>query len=338
VPRVLTLTLNPAIDMRMRFGRLQPEGLNRAQEVQLEPSGKGINVARALARQGVDVTAIALLGGPFGAMLEAQLLEQSISGQSISGQSISGQSISGQSISSQSTLRLLRVPIAGKTRCNVKVLDLEHSAVTELNAPGPAVSQAELENLMRTVKLEVRTGDLVVLSGSLPTGVPLETYAKLIRECSNLGAKTYLDADGAALQFGLEAKPFLIKPNRLEAETLLELKIDSRAAALEAASRFQALGAEQVVLSLGADGALFVSGSETIFTQPPTVKVHSTVGSGDAMLSGVVAAQTTGLSWTETARYATAVAAARVASSSLEFPAAHEIAALLGQVQCSAVT
>ena len=319
MPRVLTVTLNPAIDMRMRFPQVRLEGLNRAQNVQLEPSGKGINVARALARQGFDVTAVALLGGSFGAMLESQLLEQSISSQSISEQTGRG-------------LHLLRVPIAGETRCNVKVLDLERSAVTELNAPGPAVSAAELEALHQTLRREVKAGDLVVLSGSLPAGVPVETYANLIRELSSLGVRTYFDADGAALQAGLEAKPFLVKPNRIEAETLLNVQIESRADALEAARKFQRLGAQQVVLSLGSGGALFVC-TEAVFAQPPAVQVQSTVGSGDALLSGLVAAQLRGFSWPETARYATAVAAARVASSGFEFPAPHEIAALLERVQ-----
>lgn len=180
-------------------------------------------------------------------------------------------------------------------------------------------------------------GDLVVVSGSLPAGVPVEAYANLLRELSGLGVKTYFDADGAALQAGLEAKPFLIKPNRLEAETLLNVRIESRTDALEATRKFQTLGAQQVVLSLGAEGALFVSSTEAVFAQSPAVQVHSTVGSGDALLSGVVAAQLHGLSWLEMARYATAVAAARVASSSLEFPAPHEIAALLERVQVSPI-
>jgi 1-phosphofructokinase len=314
MPRVLTVTLNPAIDMRMRFSQVHLETLNRAQDVQLEPSGKGINVARALARQGFEVTALALLGGSFGAMLEQSLSNQSVLG-----------------------LRLLRVPIAGETRCNVKVLDLERSAVTELNAPGPQVSESEFESLRQTLRREVNAGDLVVLSGSLPAGVPVETYANLISELSSLGAKTYFDADGAALQAGLEAQPFLIKPNRLEAEALLQMQIESRDDALEAARRFQVLGAQQVVLSLGADGALFVSRDQTVFAQPPTVQVHSTVGSGDALLSGVIAAQLQNLSWIETARYATAVAAARVASIGLEFPNPAEIAAMLERVQASPV-
>jgi 1-phosphofructokinase len=298
----------------MRFSHVHLETLNRAQNVQLEPSGKGINVARALAQQGFEVTAIALLGGSFGTMLEQSLSNQPERG-----------------------LRLLRVPITGETRCNVKVLDFERSAVTELNAPGPQVSTSELEELQRTLRQEVQSGDLVVLSGSLPAGVPVGTYANLIRELTRLGAKTYFDADGAALQAGLEAQPFLIKPNRLEAETLLQMQIESPTDALEAARRFQTLGAWQVVLSLGADGALFVSSDEAVFAQPPAVQVHSTVGSGDALLSGVVAAQLQGLSWLETARYATAVAAARVTSVSLEFPNPAEIMALLERVQVSPI-
>jgi 1-phosphofructokinase len=91
------------------------------------------------------------------------------------------------------------------------------------------------------------------------------------------------------------------------------------------------------VLSCGENGAVFVSSTEAVFAQPPAIQVHSTVGSGDALLSGVVVAQLQGLSWLETARYATALAAARVASINLEFPAPHEIAALLERVQVSPV-
>jgi 1-phosphofructokinase len=323
VPRVLTVTLNPAIDMRMRFAQVQLEVLNRAQAVELEPSGKGINVARALTRQGFAVTAVAMLGGPFGAMLEALLepeLEQLPAQESTRG------------------MRLLRIPITGETRCNIKVLDLQRSAISELNAPGPKVNETELEDLRQTLRREVNAGDLVVLSGSLPTGLPVETYANLIRELSSLGAKTYFDADGAAFKAGLAAKPFLIKPNRFEAETLLGIKIQSRPDALAAARRLQSLGAQQVVLSLGADGALFASSDESIFAQPPGIQVHNTVGSGDALLSGVIGARLRNLSWSETARYASAVAAARVASISLEFPSGAEIQNLLGYVQIDSVT
>jgi 1-phosphofructokinase len=323
VPRVLTVTLNPAIDMRMRFAQVQLEVLNRAQTVELEPSGKGINVARALARQGFAVTAVAMLGGPFGAMLE-QLLEPELE--------------PGFAPESTRGLRLLRIPITGETRCNIKVLDLQRSAISELNAPGPKVNETELEELRQMLRHEVNAGDLVVLSGSLPTGLPVETHANLIRELSSLGAKTYFDADGAAFQAGLAAKPFLIKPNRLEAETLLGIKIQSPPDALAAARRLQSLGAQHVVLSLGADGALFASSDESVFARPPSVQIHNTVGSGDALLSGVVAARLQNLSWSETARYASAVAAARVASSSLEFPSTAEIQNLLGYVQINSIT
>jgi 1-phosphofructokinase len=310
MPRLLTVTLNPAIDLRLRFETIQPGGLNRARDVALEPSGKGINVARALARQGLEVTALALLGGPFGTLLE-------------------------ESLRSSDGLHLVRVPIAGETRCNVKALDQSRSAVTELNAPGPTIRPAELEMLRETLRSEVRAGDLVVLSGSLPVGVPADTYASLLRDLSSLGAETFLDADGEALRAGLAMAPFVIKPNRLEAQTLLGLPIVSRQDALEAARRFLALGARHVVLSLGADGAMFATKTETVFAKPPAVPVHSTVGSGDALLSGVVAARTRNLTWTETARYATAVAAARVTAEHLEFPDPVEIQALLGRVEIS---
>jgi 1-phosphofructokinase len=331
---VLTVTLNPAIDMRMRFAQVQPEHLNRAQDVQLEPSGKGINVARALHRQGFDVTALALLGGPFGAMLEQMVLEAARLEQDRIKALLERHASIRPMISG---LRLLRVSIAGETRCNVKALNLERAAVTELNAPGPKVSESELQALRHSLQHELKAGDLVVFSGSLPTGVPATTYADLMGQVSGLGGLNFFDADGAALKAGLKAKPFLIKPNRVEAESLLNMTIQSPAEMLEAARRFQALGAQHVVLSLGAEGALFAAPEQTVFAQPPLVNVHSTVGSGDALLSGLIAAKLQNLPWPEAARYATAVAAARVASESLEFPSESEIQTLLDQVQVRTV-
>jgi 1-phosphofructokinase len=306
-PSIITVTLNPALDMTMRFQHPQLGELNRAQSVSFEPSGKGVNVSRALQAQGVVAKTILPLGGSFGVMIQDAL--------------------------EAAHLPLLPVQIAGQTRCNVKVMDSDLGTSTELNAPGPRIAPDELEALKVILRAEIAANDLVVLSGSLPGGLPSSVYADLTHEVQALGARAILDADRDALRDALPARPYLVKPNRREAEALLEIAIDSNARALEAARRIQAMGVDHVALSLGADGAIFVSPTEAYLVVPPRVRARGTVGSGDALLSGVVAALAWGWSWSEAARYATAVAVARTAMDGIEFPDRAEIEQHLERVQ-----
>jgi 1-phosphofructokinase family hexose kinase len=306
-PSVITVTLNPALDMTMRFHGPRLGELNRAERVLLEPSGKGVNVSRALQAQGVLAQTILPMGGPFGVMIQDAL--------------------------EAAHLPLLSVPIAGQTRCNVKVIDSDTGTSTEFNAPGPSITPDELEALKVILRATIAEEDLVVFSGSLPTGSPSSVYADLIGEVHAMGARAILDADRDALRDALPAHPYLVKPNRREAEELLEITIDTVDRALDAARRIQTRGAEHVVLSLGANGAIFLARSEAHLVLPPQLRPRGTVGSGDALLSGVVAALVRGWSWVEAARYATAVAAARTAMDGIDFPDRPEIEGYLERVQ-----
>ena len=304
--RVITVTLNPALDMKSHVATPTLAELNRARFVQLESSGKGINVARALQCQGVPVKAVAFLGGHFGAILEDGLRLPD--------------------------LELIRVPIQGETRCNVKVIDTETGTTTEFNAPGPHIQPHELEALEAVLSSETHAGDLIVFSGSLPANLPSDTYARLIELVQALGANAVLDADGPALRHALEARPYLVKPNRLEAEVLLGQTIHSVQDATKAAHQIQTLGAACVVLSLGAEGAVFAADGEQCFAQPPALRPRATVGCGDALLAGTLIARSRGDSWAQTARFATATAAARAINQTADFPEPHEVHALLSDV------
>ena len=302
---IFTLTLNPVLDMKMWYNHPRLGELNRAERVQLEPSGKGINVARALLRQGVLATAIAPIGGEFGRIMEERL--------------------------APSGLQLLWLRIAGATRCNVKVID-EQGELTEFNAPGPTLSAEELSAL--ELLLQERTsGDWVVLSGSLAPGVDAGWYGRMTELLQAKGAQVFMDASGAALQQAALAKPFLLKPNRVEAEELLGRKIVNPSEAIEATRQIQAMGIPYVVLTLGAEGAVFCSPQECIAARPPKLKPFSTTGCGDALLSGVMVSLLREYSWLQTARYATAVAAARAQTHSGEFPNQEEIEQCLKGVE-----
>ncbi|HEU4742956.1 MAG TPA: 1-phosphofructokinase [Meiothermus sp.] len=299
-----TLTLNPALDLRMRLAHPRLGELNRAQSVALEPSGKGLNVARALARQHFPVRAVLPLGGLFG-----QVVEQLALG-----------------------IELAAVPIAGATRCNVKVADTSSGSVTEFNAPGPTLQPTEWEAVQKSLFAPLRPGDAVVLAGSLPPGLQSDTYAELTTQLVTRGARVFLDTEGESLRIGLEARPHLIKPNREEAEHLLGTPIQATREALEAARALQAKGAERVVLSLGAEGAVFVGPEGAVLAAPPQIQPYSTVGCGDALLAGAVAGLTQGLTWAEVARQATAWAVARALVRGSEFPTLQEVQGVIGDV------
>ncbi|ADD28030.1 1-phosphofructokinase family hexose kinase [Meiothermus ruber] len=305
---VITLTLNPALDVKMRFSAPRLGALNRAQRMDVEPSGKGINVARALARLGIRVRAVAPLGGSFGLAIEQLVL-------------------------AETGLELIGVQITESTRCNLKVIDANSSEVTEFNAPGPALTREEWKRIEAALFEPLEEGDQVVLAGSLPAGASSTVYASLVQKTHEIGASALLDTAGAALREALPARPFLVKPNRLEAEELLGLPIRDRKDAIWAAQRIQALGAQHVVLSLGGDGAVFLSPKEGVWAHPPRVQVKSTVGCGDALLAGVVAGILHQRPWPDGARFATALAAARAGGEGVEFPDLNRVKALIGEVR-----
>lgn len=305
LPRVVTLTLNPALDLHEEVAEPRLHALNRASRGTFEPSGKGINVARALHELGLEVTAVAPLGGPLGRLIREALEAQGLS--------------------------LRACAVAGETRLNVKIAD-RAGRTTEFNLPGSALSGEEQRRVWDALRSEARPGSWVVLAGSLPPGVPATLYGDWTRALQAQGATVLLDAGGEALRGALASGPFLIKPNREEAQAALGSPIRTRQDALDAARRLRELGARQVALSLGAQGALLL-GEEAVFATPPEVVVRSTVGCGDALLAGLIASLRWGRGWQGAARFATAYAAARAQHGGPAFGAAGRAQPLLDAVQ-----
>lgn len=293
-----TLTPNPALDMRMHFVQPRLGELNRAESVILEPSGKGLNVARVLAQQGQAVRAILPIGGPFAPLMEAVT----------------------------EAVELVKVPISGATRCNVKVIDQEGD-LSEFNAPGPTLSAEEWERVEAALLDGVAPGDAVVLSGSLPRGLKAESYIRLMQTLKQRGARLCLDAEGEPLRLGLNTQPFLVKPNRKEAQEILGQPIDTVEQAAQAAQTLREMGAELVVLSLGAKGAIFL-GESCVYAIPPSIRPLTTTGCGDSLLAGTLAGLAQNLSWPQIARQATALAVARALAQSPVFPTPDDLKAI----------
>lgn len=283
--RVVTVTLNPAIDQTISIPNFTAGVVNRVESSQVDPGGKGINVASFLADFGQPVTVTGFLGAGNDDIFRRLFQRKSIED------------------------RCVRIP--GQTRVGVKISDALLHQTTDINFPGEMPRPQDIEALFSILAELSTDNEWFVLSGSLPRGVPAGMYGDLIRTLK--GKKVVLDTSGEALRLALPAGPWLIKPNRDELSEYAHKPLDSPAAILEQArdvmSRYNI---HNVVISMGEKGAIFVEPDQAIWAAPPAVEVKSTVGAGDAMVAGMVAGKIRGLSLAECARLATAFSVAAI--------------------------
>jgi len=263
---ILTVTLNPSLDEWMRLDSLRVGALNRASAVTRYPGGKGINVARVVRELGGRTRALAFAGGEDGAILEGLV--------------------------SRLGIPHTFMPLVGSTRNNYKIRTAQPLGLTEINTTGPRVSASDLRRMTQRLLARTPAPACVVLSGSLPPGAPASVYRRWIAALKRRRIPAVLDTSGAALREGLAAAPWLIKPNRQEAEELLRCRLGDVEHIARAARRLLARGPEVVIISLGADGALLACaaspGPGTWLASPPLVLADSAVGAGDALVGGFV--------------------------------------------------
>ena len=218
----------------------------------------------------------------------------------------------------------------GSVRVNTKVVSLDGSGVTELNESGPAMTAEALAEFFALAREKAAGSDAVVITGSLPPGCPAGTYRELIRTLQ--GTRCILDVGGAELVLGVEARPFLVKPNHHELAAALRTELRSMADIRRGAEARIAAGAENVVVSMGRDGAMYV-GSEGAFYAPEIpVEVHSTVGAGDALVGGLLYGLTTGGTLREAFRCGVAAGTASVMTDGTQLIIPEDFRRLLGRV------
>lgn len=286
---IYTVTLNPALDKTATVENLRLDSVNRISELRVDPGGKGINVSKVVRELGAKTVAIALLGGHTGTMLRNMLVELGIE------------------------CKVLEVE--GETRTNLKIKDPALKTNTDINEPGPEVTDEQLRGMLGGLVSEVGGGDIVVLSGSLPRGAAADTYKVWVAALKKTGAKVYLDADGDKLVRGIEAKPDLIKPNEIELGAMMGRTLDADEKIVEAARELIDGGLDRVMVSMGGAGALYVARDVTIKANPVKVPVGSTVGAGDSVVAALAYAQDKGLGLEDTMRLAMATGAANVMQS-----------------------
>ena len=256
-----TVTFNPAIDYIMRLDRLQLGQTNRSAFEELQLGGKGINVSYVLAQLDVPSVALGFVAGFTGDELQRAVSDSGINADFIKLKS-------------------------GNTRINVKI---KGDTETEINASGPEIQSADIERLFE--KLDgLCEGDTLILSGSVPPSVPEDIYKTIMQSLQSKGVRFVVDASKDVLLNTLRYRPFLIKPNLAELQETVGRQLETQDDISKAARHLQALGAENVLVSLGEKGAFLLDASGTEHFAPALkITPVNTVGAGDSMVAGFLA-------------------------------------------------
>ncbi|WP_138418397.1 1-phosphofructokinase [Aquibacillus sediminis] len=257
---IYTCTLNPSIDYIIHVSDFEAGALNRGEKTSYYPGGKGINVSRVLRRLDIENTALGFLGGFTGKFIKEALANENIQDKFIE--------------------------VDGVTRINMK---LKSGDETEINGPGPDITNEALEQLYNQIR-PLKQGDYLVASGSIPKTVPVDFYTKLASICKERHVELIIDTSSKALEEVIGNELFLIKPNHHELGELFHTTIDSIDDAVHYGKKLNEQGAKHVIVSMGGDGAVYVSDSISLQATVPKGEVRNTVGAGDSMVSGFLSA------------------------------------------------
>jgi 1-phosphofructokinase len=311
VPAIFTVTLNPAIDQTVYLTELVPGTVHRARHAEQYAGGKGVNVASCLSDWRLSSEPPIIATGFLG-QVNAPTFQSFFDGKGI-------------------VDRFIRLP--GQTRRNIKLLDETAGDTTDINLPGLTPQAVHLDELHAVLEAETQPGAIAVLSGSLPPGLPETTYRDLVGQLNRRGARVLLDTSGLpfreALAAPAEALPWAIKPNQHELEEWAGKPFADLGEMVQVALKLCRRGIGLVIVSRGAEGALFVSERHVLLGHPPLLTVTSTVGAGDALVAGVVAALREKADPERLARLSLAFAAAKLVQPGPDLP---DRAAVLAQV------
>ena len=281
---IVVVCLNPALDVTHRVDAVDWGGVNRPRAVHARPGGKGLNVARTLHALGVDVLVLGLAGGVTGAGVEAALRELGVPA--------------------------AFTPVAGETRRTFSVID--GGRVAAFHEPGPEVGAAEYAEFRADYQKAVAGAEAVVLSGSLPPGLPAGTYATLIQAAR---VPAVLDTHGEALRRGAAAGAAIVKPNLAELAALAGGPLATRGGpGLAAVAAGELSGAQAVVVTLGPDGLLAATADGCWRARPPATVAGNATGAGDAVAAALAHGLVLGRPWHERLRHAAALGAATAAA------------------------
>lgn len=306
--RIVTLTLNPAIDKSTTVKAIVPDKKLRCADPVFEPGGGGVNVSRAIKKLGGKSTAIYVAGGYSGKfyrqLLDSEGIESCV------------------------------IEIEGHTRENLIVVDESAKLQYRFGMPGPALTNEEWQKCLDV--LEKSSGvEYIVASGSLPDGVPEDFFARLAAVSKKMNAKLIADTSGQPLSHAMNEGLFMIKPNLGELSNLQGVEELHEADVLKAAKDIiNKGGCEVMVISMGPFGAMLVTKDTVLSCPSPTVRKRSTVGAGDSMVAGMVLALSRKLSWPEVLQYGIATGTATTMNPGTELCKKEDVEKLYRRLEC----
>ena len=258
---IYTITFNPALDYISQVENFEIGKINRTQTEKILPGGKGLNVSIVLKNLGIESTALGFIAGFTGEELKRDIEQRGIKTDFIKVEK-------------------------GLTRINVKISSKEETA---LNGNGPEITNEDIKQLLEKID-NIKSDDTVILAGNIPKCINNNIYEIICKKLEQNKLRFILDATKELLMNVLRYKPFLIKPNKEELEETFKEKIETKEEIIEHAKKLQKMGAQNVLISLGEEGAILVtSENKEYFINAPKGKVLNTVGAGDSMVAGFVA-------------------------------------------------
>lgn len=300
---IYTVTFNPAIDYVVHIPDFKPGSIRRSTQESLQFGGKGVNVSIVLGRLGVENAALGFVAGFTGRALEEGLTAEGVR---------------------TDFIRLHE----GFTRINVKI---KTGTESEINGQGPVIDPDDLEMLLFQLG-RLKKGDVLVLAGSVPAGVPKDVYRRILSQLEGKGVDAVVDAERDLLLEALAYRPFLIKPNHRELGDMVGQILRTEGELMDAARELQGKGARNVLVSMAGEGALLLDETGRFHrSAAPKGQVRNSVGAGDAMVAGFLAG------WQRTGKYdealRLAVATGSATAFSEELARRGEAEALLPQVK-----
>ena len=258
---IYTITFNPALDYIMSVDEFNKGMVNRSKSEKILPGGKGINVSLVLTNLGVQNTALGFIAGFTGKNIEEIIKNRGCKTDFVNLKD-------------------------GLSRINVKFLS---GSETEINGNGPSISKEDIESLYRKFE-KLTTEDILVLAGSIPSSFSENIYSDIMNYVTEKGVKVVVDATGDLLVRCLKYKPFLIKPYNYELEQIFNTKLDLREDIVKYTLKLKEMGAANVLVSMGADGAILVDEFGNCYDlKAPIGNVINSVGAGDSMVAGFLA-------------------------------------------------
>lgn len=308
---IKTITLNPAVDKTVEIDNFKTGEVNRISSLRVDAGGKGINVSKVIKKLEEESIALGIVGGNTGNFIVDYLKQEGI----------------------QSDF----VRIDEDTRTNLKIVDKINHSNTDINELGPLVSKSTLKKIEDKLICSCSSNDIVVLSGSVPIGVDKAIYANWITKLKRNGVKTILDADGELLKEGIKACPNIVKPNIVELEGLFNEKFNSLDDVVSAAREILKYGVELVMVSMGGEGALYVSSDEVVKAHGIKVEVISTVGAGDSVVAALAVAIHRKYSFKDTVKLSMACGTANVKTTGSQAAELSEIMKIMKRVSFDSI-